>query len=66
MRLQGSNQWQRLRAKVAHTNGAHAKVTIRNVEGHPFTGIFAQPEGAQGLIRLSETGLPFADTDPEF
>ena len=53
-----------IRLKLAHTNGAHAKVTWKNMGGHSYSGMFAQD--TKGIIRFSETGLPFADVDPDF
>lgn len=52
------------RLKLAHTNGAHAKISWKNMGGHSFSGLFS--EDTVGIIRFSETGLPFADIDPDF
>lgn len=53
------------RKKTSHAHGAHAKIVWKNLGGHSYSGMLAQ-ETIPGIIRLSETGLPFADTDPEF
>ena len=54
-----------IRKKTAHAHGAHAKIMWKNLGNHDYSGMLAQSE-AQGIIRLSETGLPFADEDPAF